>query len=76
MKFQVTMKDPDTLIDAIDNAHSSIDIANIDLDEKDMIIKKRKDEILSLCHKWFEYGEYLVVEIDTEAETCTVVPVD
>lgn len=28
-----------------------------------------------LCKKWFEYGEYLTVEIDTDAKTCTVVPV-
>jgi hypothetical protein len=33
-------------------------------------------EIYDFCEKkWFQYGDYLTVEIDTEAQTCTVVPV-
>jgi hypothetical protein len=51
MKFRVTMKDPDTLNDAIEEA-----------------VEKQ------MCGRWFGYGEYLTVEIDTDAKTCTVIP--
>lgn len=32
----------------------------------------RREKVAKLCSKWFRYGEYLAVEIDTEAGTCTV----
>jgi hypothetical protein len=31
-------------------------------------------KVQELCSTWFSYGEYLTVEIDTEAKTCTVLP--
>lgn len=76
MKFKVMMKDPDTLYDAIDDAVRNIILSpGLDAEEQDLVRKKRNDEIRSLCQSWFDYGEYLTVEIDTEARTCTVVPV-
>lgn len=54
------MKTPDALDRAIENKVN-------DLDEF--------DEIKALANRWFKHGEYLTVEIDTESETCTVVPV-
>ena len=77
MKFKVSMKDPDTLGDAIRDAVEEAVNALPDLsqDERDAVLEKRQEAIGKLCGKWFEYGEYLTVEIDTEAETCTVVPV-
>jgi uncharacterized protein YggE len=74
MKFTVTMKDPDTLHDAIDEAVTE-DVAKmegLDEDERQAVIDARKEKVQELCNKWFEYGEYLRVEIDTEAKTCTV----
>lgn len=77
MKFRVTMKDPDTLHDEIDDAIKKdpglLSIA--DKDEREAVAAIRKEKLHDLCRQWFEYGEYLVVEIDTEAKTCTVVPV-
>lgn len=58
MKFTVSMKNPDALDYAIGDAAAG--------DEK--LVKTLK----KLCEKWFTYGEYLDVEIDTEAKTCTV----
>jgi hypothetical protein len=78
MKFQVMMKDPDTLYDAIGEAVEqavSDTIGVDDQDEREALIKVRVDKVQKICGKWFEYGEYLTVEIDTDAETCTVVPV-
>lgn len=76
MKFTVSMKDPDTLQDAIHEAVED-DLSEKDLDEEEMeaVGEVREEKIRKLCAKWFEYGEYLRVEIDTDAGTCTVLPV-
>lgn len=77
MTFLVQMKDPDVLIDAIDEAvkRAVAEMTDIDADEREAVAEMRKQKVLDLCARWFAYGEYLGVEIDTDAETCTVVPV-
>lgn len=75
MKFTVTMKDPDTLHDAIEEA--VVEYVNgltghLDEDDREDIIQNRKEKIAEICQKWFRYGEYLSVEIDTEAGTASV----
>lgn len=83
MKFRVTMKDPDTLHDAIQEAIER-ELANhveqftgteylLDADERDAIQERREEKTRELCAKWFRYSEYLTVEIDTDAKTCVVV---
>lgn len=77
MKFQVQMKDPDTLHDAIADAVDA-DVrktAGLSEDEIEVVKNERSDKVRAQCAKWFEYGEYLSVEIDTDAGTCTVLPV-
>lgn len=76
MKFKVTMKDPDTLSDAIQDAvgESVGAMAGLNDEEHEAVAEKRREAVGNLCAKWFEYGEYLTVEIDTDAGTCTVVP--
>lgn len=73
MKFTVTMKDPDVLHDAIEDAIRG-EIAKLMLpkDEAESLVELLREKLSSVCGKWFEYGEYLRVEIDTEASTCTV----
>lgn len=75
MKFKVTMKDPDTLLDSISRAVSE-EIAALKLppDEAEQVGEIRAEKASDACRKWFEYGEYLTVEIDTDAGTCVVVP--
>ncbi len=74
MKFRVMMKDPDTLSDAIrDAAEESVALLGLDLDEREVVEERRIEKTRDLCHRWFKYGECLTVEIDTEAQTCTVV---
>lgn len=75
MKFRVTMKDPDTLHDAISEAIAAELAENetLDDDEKESIVESRREKLKDLCDEWFKYSEYLTVEIDTTAKTCVVV---
>lgn len=74
MKFKVTMKDPDTLGDAISDAVIA-DLRTIEgLDDEDRktLFDQRREAVSKITSKWFEYGEYLTIEIDTDAQTATV----
>lgn len=75
MKFKVTFKDPDSLHDAIDEGLDS-DLTKLGLseDEAEAVKDVRKEHVLNACRKWFEYYEYVTLEVDTDAQTCTVVP--
>jgi ribosomal protein S12 methylthiotransferase accessory factor YcaO len=74
MKIQVSMKDPDALHEAVREAvNNEIDsMSGISADEKELIKEKRIEKTNEICRQWFEYGEYLLVEIDTESKTCIV----
>lgn len=73
MKFTVTMKDPDGLDTSIDDAiqddESLLEMAK---DEQKAVIGARKQRMRDVCKRWFEYGEYIRIEIDMEAGTATV----
>lgn len=74
MKIKVTMKDPDTLGDTIDDAVRT-DLARIeglDKEDREALFEGRREKVGELCAKWFRYGEYLSVEIDTDTGTATV----
>lgn len=77
MKFRVEMKDPDTLYDAIREAvKKELAAQNItDKDEVESLSDLRYNREAKVCAKWFRYQEYLAVDIDTDACTCTVVEV-
>lgn len=73
MKFTVQMKDPDTLTDAIREAvEAEVESMKVDDDEFESIVEIRCRKVAEICAKWFRYGEYLAVEIDTDAKTCVV----
>jgi hypothetical protein len=76
MKFRVTMKDPDTLSDAMEGAvvQQLKTIEGINDAERELIFEHRRDALGELCGKWFESGEYVTIEIDTHAMTAIVVP--
>lgn len=73
MKIRVTMKDPDSLYDGTCDAVESLKIDGLSEEELEVVKEKRKEHISELASKWFEFGEYLTVEIDTELKTCVVV---
>ena len=72
MKIQVTLKDPDVLYDAIEESLDDNKPDNLDDEEWSLVKEKRQGELSNFASKWFEYGEYLTVELDTEANTCVV----
>ncbi len=67
MKFRVTMKTPDALKSAITEALVTEPYSDDDLAQTAGIFK--------VCRKWFEFDEIITVEIDTDGQTCVVVPV-
>jgi len=75
MKFRVSMKDPDTLQDAIERAVNEEvkALGFVDNDEAAAVAEVRREKAAEVCAQWFQYGEYLTVDIDTEAGTCVVV---
>lgn len=77
MKFRVTMKDPDTLNDAISDAiRQQLAESQLPEDEQEELLEIREEKVGKICGKWFEYGEYLTIEIDTETQTARVVERD
>jgi hypothetical protein len=76
MKFKVTMKDPDTLHDAITDAvkEELEKIGGLDDDDRDALTDKRHEAVAKITSKWFRYSEYVTIEIDTDAQTAVVCP--
>jgi len=70
------MKDPDVLHDGINEAlEEELDNSGLPEDEQEVLREIRYEKASDVASAWFEYGEYLTVEIDTEKETIRVVPV-
>jgi hypothetical protein len=74
MKIRIQMKDPDTLHDAIADAVHADTESISDEDERIAVKEVRTDKANKVARKWFRYGEYLTVELDTEDGSCIVVP--
>lgn len=75
MKFKVSMKCPDALYESVQDAVGmSVKGLDISAEEREELAEIRAEKVRKDCSKWFEYGEYLVVEVDTEQMTCEVVP--
>lgn len=73
MKIQVTMKDPDVLYEAIrDAVYDELKSKYLEDDEIDAIADIKIDKCQDIASKWFTYGEYLSVEIDTETSAIRV----
>lgn len=75
MKIRVTMKDPDALYECINDAVREVFEARMELDddERDQLRDLHEKRARDVAAQWFKYGEYLTVEIDTDAKTCVVV---
>ncbi len=70
MKYRVTMKSPDALHNAMNNNVRPSLPDSMDDDQKDVVT----NQAAKAAERWFRFGEYLTVEIDTDAMTCVVVP--
>ena len=68
------MKDPDGFVDSISRAaQESVESVNgVNDEEKSDLVDGRSEELKEAVKKWFEYEEYLRVEIDTDTGTIRV----
>lgn len=74
-KLKITLKAPDAVYQACNEAAEDWGEKNAIGDDQYCLIKEKRNEFESLCNKWFRYGEYLTVEVDTESETIKVLEV-
>lgn len=74
MKIYVTMKTPDALDEAIKEAVDEEIDSTMPENECEDIAKRKIKDAKDLAETWFEYEEYITVEIDTETKTCIVIP--
>jgi len=73
MKFSVTFKDPDGPADCVDEAvRKEIAAMGLTGDEADAVFELRREKVSTQIAKWFDYGEYVTIDIDTDADTATV----
>ena len=80
MKFQIRLKDPDRLQDVIDDVvecevQADAALANLSGEDRADVAAIMRRNVSKACMTWFEYSEYVTLEIDTLAMTCVVVPV-
>ena len=77
MKVKVYIKDTDVLQDAVGEAvDEELKNSGLSEDEQEAVRELRVEKALGIASTWWEYGEYITVEFDTEARTARVVPVD
>lgn len=67
MKIKIQFKDPDAIHDIINARHPLPD------DELD-ITPRMEQERDDFSHKYFEYGDYGQIEIDTETMSARLLP--
>lgn len=75
MKFRITMKDPDVLEDACENAakESVKEIPGLSDSERKTIASERAGLLSEFACGWMDHGEYVVIEFDTEAGTAVLI---
>lgn len=76
MKMRISIKDPDVLYDHLSDFYfdKKKDYMSQGFNEaKAMALAEiDKEEMTSFANMYAEYGEYFVIEFDTEAKTATV----
>lgn len=76
MKFRITMKDPDGVHESIVDAAklTPAEVAAIP-EFVDVVAAEahRREALTRAAHPWVEHGEYITIEIDTDARTAVVV---
>ena len=75
MKIRLTFKDPDVLYEGDLERQVRAGLPEgLSEEEVELLQEKREDATRDLIsRRWMEHGEYLTVEVDTEAETIRVV---
>jgi len=78
MKIKIHLKDPDGVYESINCAakRSVEEIIGLKLSdsERESLVEGRHESMSESCSKWIKYGEYVTIEIDTDAGTAVVLP--
>ena len=73
MKVRITMKDPDGIYECVRDAVKESRPPGLADEEWEAL---EADRVRALTHsRWIDCGDYITVEIDTGANTATVIPV-
>ena len=74
MKLKITLKDSDGVYESIkDAAESSTgNTEGLDNSELEDLVETRCRKLEEQCKPCIKYGEYVTIEIDTDAKTATV----
>ncbi len=51
---------------------STVDLEGLDSSELEELVETRREKLEEQCKPWVKYGEYVTIEINTEAGTATV----
>lgn len=70
----LTFKDPDGVYESTKDYIEESLPEGLDEDEKESLREIRRDKLNAALKKFVEYGEYLTVEIDLDAQTAKVIP--
>lgn len=74
MKVKIQLKDPDGIWESIREAAESStgDTEGLDDNELEAIAEARRRKLEEQCSPWIDCGEYVTIEIDTDAGTAKV----
>jgi hypothetical protein len=84
VKIKLTLKDPDGVYDSVDEAARRV-VAGIEAGagkdaaeflDKEELEETAREGINKAIKPWVEYGEYVSIEVDTEAGTAIVLKRD
>ena len=78
MKLRISFKTPDALTEAVYEAVAQeVADEHIPDDAERESVQEEREEALReyLERKWFRYGEYVNIEVDTDKHTAEVVPI-
>ena len=74
MKLKLILKDPDGVSNSIDRAiEDHFTDYDGDPDDLDAAKEAYHEKIMEAVNRWIEYEEYAQIEIDTDANTATVI---
>lgn len=71
MKLKITLKDPNGVYESIKHAAEVITVDDAGLDNPELA-ETMQEKLEEQCKPWIKYGEYVTIEIDTDAGTATV----
>jgi len=73
MIINITLKDPDGVYESIQYASRREMPEGLSVKDQEQLEASRHLKIAAALKPWIEFGEYVRLQIDTEAKTATVI---